>query len=93
MENVNEKEKINNLPFKILVVYREGDYFARIVYDNNVCVDGLTGIHRVNCPEIDLYDLYLRGCYSYKNHVVVKTTHAAAFKWKEKISRIFAYEQ
>ena len=93
MENVNEKEKINNLPFKILVVYREGDYFARIVYDNNVCVDGLTGIHRVTCPEIDFHDLCLRGSASYKNHVVFITTQSAAFKWKEKISRIFAYEQ
>jgi hypothetical protein len=89
----NEKEKINNLPFKILVVYSKGDYFARIVYDNNFSVDGLTGIHRVNCPDMDLYDLYLRGHYKWKDHVVVKTTHAAAFKWKEKISRIFAYEQ
>lgn len=86
-------EKINNLPFKILVVCRKGDYFARIVYDNNFSVDGLTGIHRVNCPEMDFYDLYLRGHYNWKNHIVRKTTHAVAWSWKEKISKIFAYEQ
>lgn len=91
MKNVNEEEKINNLPVKILVVVREGKHFARIVYDNGFCVDTIAGIYRVNCPEIDYWDLYLRGEYKFKDHVVMKPNQESVYKWKERLSRMFIY--
>lgn len=98
MENVENSNKVKNLPFKILVVLREGKCYCRIVYDNREVIrdnsgSPVFGIHRVNVFELDGYDLYLRGDYTFKDHKVIKATESAVFYWKTKLLTLQTHEQ
>lgn len=90
MENqenqLNQKEKIKNLPFKFLVIRQlNGEYICRLVYDNHQCrqvflEDGI--IKRASFPEI-AGSLYLRGDESEYKHNPFYSTNYAVEKWKD----------
>jgi hypothetical protein len=89
MENqenqLNQKEKIKNLPFKFLVIRRlNGEYVCRLVYDNKQCkqmfFEGET-IKRASFPEI-AGSLYLRGDEYEYSHAPFYSTDYAVNRWK-----------
>ena len=89
MENqenqITQKEKIKNLPFKVLAVrLHDGEWACRIVYDNDAVrfisfSDGT--ITRSSFPEITSERLYLRGDERQCSNSVFFVRNGNVFKW------------